>query len=70
MKSKVRNEDGSNMNELKVVGYLKELFEDSKKKKKNLKNKLNSLKFSRKIKMLCIVISFLFNVHFVLECKC
>lgn len=58
------------MNELEALGYLKELYEDSKYKNKNLKNKLNSKKFFGKMKMLCIVISFMFNVYFVMKCKC
>lgn len=53
------------------MGYFKELYEDSKKKKKkNLKNKLNSENFFGKMKMLCILISFMFNMYFVLKCKC
>lgn len=43
MRVKVRNEDGSNINELEDVVYLKELYEDLKKK-----NKLNSETFSGK----------------------
>lgn len=68
MNAKIGNEDGSNMNG--VVGYLKELYEDSKKKNKSLKNKLKSEKCFGKIKMLFSVMSFVFNVFFMFKCNC
>ena len=52
----IGNEDESNMiSELEVVGYLKVMYEDSKKKNKNLKNKLKSERFYANLKMLCFL---------------
>lgn len=67
---KVRNEDGSNMNKLKVVGYLKDLYEDSNKRTRILRINRMQRHFLENKKMLCFVISFMFNVYFVLKCKC
>lgn len=68
---KSENEYGSILNsELEVMGYLKELYEDTKKKNKNLKIELKVEEFSRKLKMFCFVIFFMFNLYFVLKCNC
>ena len=70
MGEKGENEDESIMkSELEVVGYLKVMYEDSKKKNKNLKNKLKSERFSGNFKMLCFLVSFMFNVYFVMKCN-
>ena len=70
MGEKGGNEDESIMkSELEVVGYLKVMYEDSKKKNKNLKNKLKSERFYGNFKMLCFLVSFMFNVYFVMKCN-
>ena len=70
MVAKGGNEDGSMMkSEMEAMGYLKVMYEDSKKKNKTLKNKLKSEKFYGNLKMLCFVISFMFNVYFVMKCN-
>lgn len=52
------------------MGVLKELYEISKKKNKKLQKKLNSETFVGKLKMLYFVILFMFNVYFLVKCKC
>ena len=70
MVAKSGNEDGSMMkSEMEAMGYLKVMYEDSKKKNKTLKSKLKSEKFYGNLKMLCFVISFMFNVCFVMKCN-
>ena len=64
------NEDESHIkSELEAVGYMKVMYEDSKKKNTNLKNKLKSERFSGNLKMLCFLISFMFNIYFVMKCN-
>lgn len=60
-----KNEDGSTLNSeleaMEVMGFLKELYEDTKNKNKNknLKTKLKAAEFSGKLKMFYFVISFM-----------
>lgn len=68
MVEKSKNKDESNMNE--VVGYLKEWYGYAKKKNKSLKKKLKLEKCFGKMKMLLIVIPFMFNLYFMFKCKC
>ena len=66
MREKMGNEDESSMkSELEAVGYLKVMYEDSKKKNKNLKNKLKSERFSGNLK-LYVVFSYLTFLIFTL----
>lgn len=70
MGDKFRNEDESIMNsELKAIAYLKVIYEDAKKKNNIMKNKVKSNKFYGQLKMLCFVISLMFNVYFILKCN-
>lgn len=68
------NEDGSIMNsELEVMtsmGYKKTLYEESRKKKKNLKTKLKTKIYHGNLKMLCFAMSFMINVYLVWKCNC
>ena len=62
------NEDGAirnlELDGLASVGYMKSLYEDERKKKKKLKNKLKNEEFHGKLKMMFLVVSILINVYF------
>lgn len=74
LRPKFGNEDENIMNsELEVMasmGYMKTLYEKSRKKNKNLNTKLKTNKFYGNLKMLCFAMSFMINVYLVLKCNC
>lgn len=49
--------------------YMKTLYEESRKKNKNMKTKLKTEKFHGNLNMLCFAISFMINVYLVLKCN-
>src|SRR3954468_4994951 len=67
------NEDltirNSEFDVMESVGYMKSLYEDARKKNKNLKAKLKILEYHGKIKMLVLVVSCMINLYFVFKCN-
>lgn len=52
------------------MGYMKILYEESRKKNKNLKTKLKAEKFNGNLKMLYFAMSFMINAYLILKCNC